>query len=115
MILKSFHVRKYKNVDSSGEVCVEPGVTCLVGKNESGKTALLQALYRLNPLPTGHPETFAELRDYPRRHYGSDRERVPETRPVTATFELEDEDLEAVEAAHGRGVLASRRVTVSRT
>lgn len=27
-------------------------ITCLVGKNESGKTALLKALYRLNPINT---------------------------------------------------------------
>ena len=115
MILRSFQVRKYKNVRSSGEVMVEDGVTCLVGKNESGKSALLQALYRLNPLPTGHPERFDGLRDYPRRLYAQDRDRVAATRPVTATFELEDEDVQAVEAAHGAGVLASRRVTVART
>ena len=115
MRLKSFQVRKYKNVRSSGEVTVEDGVTCLVGKNESGKSALLQALYRLNPVPTGHPDTFVGLRDYPRRHYGQDKDRVPTTRPVTATFELDDEDVEAVEAVHGRGVLASRLVTVSKT
>ena len=115
MRLKSFQVRKYKNVRSSGEVTVEDGVTCLVGKNESGKSALLQALYRLNPVPTGHPDTFVGLRDYPRRHYGQDKDRVPATRPVTATFELDDEDVQAVEAVHGRGVLASRLVTVSKT
>ena len=115
MRLKSFQVRKYKNVRSSGEVTVEDGVTCLVGKNESGKSALLQALYRLNPMPTGHPDTFVGLRDYPRRHYGQDKDRVPATRPVTATFELDDEDVQAVEAVHGRGVLASRLVTVSKT
>ena len=115
MRLKSFQVRKYKNVRSSGEVTVEDGVTCLVGKNESGKSALLQALYRLNPVPTGHPDTFIGLRDYPRRHYGQDKDRVPATRPVTATFELDDEDVQAVEAVHGRGVLASRLVTVSKT
>ena len=115
MRLKSFQVRKFKNVRSSGEVTVEDGVTCLVGKNESGKSALLQALYRLNPVPTGHPDTFVGLRDYPRRHYGQDKDRVPATRPVTATFELDDEDVQAVEAVHGRGVLASRLVTVSKT
>ena len=82
MILRSFQVRKYKNVRSSGEVMVEDGVTCLVGKNESGKSALLQALYRLNPLPTGHPERFDGLRDYPRRLYAQDRDRVAATRPV---------------------------------
>ena len=114
MILKSFQVRKYKNVNDSGEVKLQDGVTCLVGKNESGKSALLQALYRLNPISTGHPETFVALRDYPRRHYAQDRERVATALPVTATFELDDEDVRAVEGMHGPGVLASRRVTAAR-
>lgn len=29
-------------------------ITCLVGKNESGKTAILQALYKLNPVVPEH-------------------------------------------------------------
>lgn len=115
MILKSFQVRKYKNVPCSGEVTLGEGTTCLVGKNESGKSALLQALYRLNPVPTGHPDAFVGLRDYPRRHFAQERGRVPATRPITATFELDDEDLHTVEEAHGQGALASRLVTVSRT
>ncbi|MCY4453787.1 MAG: AAA family ATPase [Immundisolibacterales bacterium] len=115
MILKSFQVRRYKNVRCSGEVAIRNDVTCLVGKNESGKSALLQALYRLNPQPTGHIESFVGLRDYPRRHYGHDRERVSTTCPITATFELDDADVHAVEGAHGPGVLASRRVTVTKS
>ena len=114
MILESIRIREYKNIGDSGDVDIREGVTCLVGKNESGKTSLLEALYRLNPLTTGHPETFLPLRDYPRRRFGRDRARVPGVRPVTATFALEDEDVRAVEEVHGPGVLASRRVAVSR-
>lgn len=115
MILKSIRVRQYKSFTDSGEVRIEDDVTCLVGKNGSGKSALLQALYRLNPSPSGHPETFSGLRDYPRSRYHPDRARIPEARPITAAFALDDEDLRAVEDAHGEGVLASRLVTVART
>ena len=115
MILKSIRVRQYKSFTDSGEVRIEDDVTCLVGKNESGKSAMLQALYRLNPSTSGHPETFSGLRDYPRPRYYPDRARIPAVRPITAAFELDDEDLRAVEDAHGEGVLASRRVTVART
>lgn len=115
MILKSIRVRQYKSFTDSGEVRIEDDVTCLVGKNESGKSAMLQALYRLNPAASGHPETFSSLRDYPRPRYHSDRARIPAVRPITAAFALSDEDLRAVEDAHGEGVLASRRVTVART
>ena len=114
MILKSVRIREYKNIRDSGAVDIHHGITCLVGKNESGKSSLLEAMYRLNPSTTGHPETFAALRDYPRRRYGQDRERVPETCPITATFELEEKDVRAVEEVHASGILASRRITVSR-
>ena len=94
---------------------IQPDVTCLVGKNESGKSALLQALYRLNPVSTGHPETFVDLRDYPRREFARDRESVAERCPIAATFELEDEDVRAVEGLLGHGALPTRRVTVARS
>ena len=115
MILRSIRVRTYKNILDSGEVEIQPDVTCLVGKNESGKSALLQALYRLNPVSTGHPETFVDLRDYPRREFARDRESVAERCPIAATFELEDDDVRAVEGLLGPGALPTRRVTVARS
>ncbi len=48
MILKSVRIENFKCVEDSKEFSLDP-VTCLVGKNEAGKTALLQALYKLNP------------------------------------------------------------------
>ena len=42
-------VREFKSVLDSNEFDVGD-VTCLVGKNEAGKTAVLQALYRLHPI-----------------------------------------------------------------
>lgn len=64
MRLAKARVRKYRSIRDSGLFEVEEIKTILVGPNESGKTALLQALHRLNP----PPETpgFDFLRDYPR-------------------------------------------------
>ncbi len=50
MILTEARVALFRNIIDSGWVPVDADVTCLVGKNESGKTAFLQALYRLNPV-----------------------------------------------------------------
>ena len=41
----SARVRMFRNIVDSGVIQFEPDVTCIVGKNESGKTALLQALH----------------------------------------------------------------------
>ena len=49
MILESVRVENFKCIDDSTEFTVR-SLTALVGKNESGKTALLKALYRVNPI-----------------------------------------------------------------
>ena len=115
MILRSVRVRKYKSIVDSGPVPVEGGVTCLVGKNESGKTAVLEALYKLNPIESGHRATFDELYDYPRRLRSKEKKLIPTVQPIEATFELDDDDVQAVEGRLGRGLITDRQVTVAKT
>ncbi|HEX3214930.1 MAG TPA: hypothetical protein VH016_20365, partial [Actinomycetota bacterium] len=88
-------------------------MTCLVGKNESGKTAFLEALHQANPLG-GPGRGFDELRDYPRRLRGRDRAQIAETVPISATFELGDADLEAVAQRLGPDALGAKELTVER-
>ncbi|MEO9262905.1 MAG: AAA family ATPase [Candidatus Baltobacteraceae bacterium] len=52
MILKRAHVRNFRCIEDSGWFGIDP-ITALVGKNESGKTAILQALERLKPTNKG--------------------------------------------------------------
>src|SRR5215211_1070397 len=61
VILKTALVQKFRSIENSGTVRFEPDVTCLVGKNESGKTAFLEALSQANPL-AGSGRGFDELR-----------------------------------------------------
>ena len=112
MILKTAVVRKFRSIENSGTVRFEPDVTCLVGKNESGKTAFLEALHQANPLGPGRG--FDELRDYPRRLRGRDRAEIPTTTPISATFELDDADLEAVAQQFGPDALGAKELTVER-
>ena len=64
MILESARVENFKCIDDSTEFSVR-SLTALVGKNESGKTALLKALYRINPILPVDGD-FVET-EYPRR------------------------------------------------
>ena len=48
---------------NSGPVAIQPDVTCISGKNESGKTAVLQALRRFNPAQPN--VSFNAQRQYP--------------------------------------------------
>jgi len=114
MRLLSVHVTDFKSIDDATEVAIDPQVTCLVGKNESGKTAFLEALYKLNPLQ-GKDTAFDDLREYPRARRNEDRESIRERAPVTARFQLEDEDIAALEEELGQGCFASNEISVSRT
>jgi ABC-type molybdenum transport system ATPase subunit/photorepair protein PhrA len=84
-------------------VAVEQDVTCLIGKNESGKTTVLKALHRLNP--ANNADAFNETKDYPRRHLSRDRRRAGGTLeavvPVSASFVLEDDDMDVLAAEFG--------------
>ncbi len=50
MQLTAFRIFKYRNIEDSGLVKLADRLTCIVGKNQSGKTNLLKALQKLNPL-----------------------------------------------------------------
>jgi predicted ATP-dependent endonuclease of OLD family len=102
MILKTAHVTKYKCVKDSTEFTIDKDVTCLVGKNEAGKTAILEALSKLKPVREEDGK-FDVTRDYP-RHELTDYQAEHDTKPATAistTWELEEEDHVALEAKIG--------------
>jgi predicted ATPase len=111
MQLSNLRVRDFKCIEDSGEFSLSQ-VTCLVGKNESGKTAILQALQQLNPPKEAGPGLFVPSRDYPRRKWRPDA-AVPADPPAIATqWELGAEDLAALEAAFGKGVVVGSSVTI---
>jgi len=72
MRLIKARVQGYRSIIDSGYFDVEKLKTILVGPNEAGKTAILQALQKLNP-PEG-VAGFDPLRDYPRSRYDADIE-----------------------------------------
>ena len=48
MTIKKFRVKNYKSIIDSGDCYLEDTLTILAGKNESGKTSLLEALHDFN-------------------------------------------------------------------
>ena len=97
MKLVEAKITKYKCVEDSTSWRVDQ-VTCLVGKNEAGKSAILEALYRLNPVEKGDGDFHEE--DYPRRFVVTDEGANDlRTAPVVTTqWELEDSDILILEA-----------------
>jgi predicted ATP-dependent endonuclease of OLD family len=74
MKLIAFEVAEFRSVWDSNSVEVGD-VTCLVGKNEAGKTALLTALYKLNPI-IPEDNVFDVTDDYPRKEVGDYQHQV---------------------------------------
>ena len=97
MQLVSAHVTYYRSVEDSEEFEVEPDVTCLVGKNESGKTNIAQALFRVNPVESAG---FHEVIDFPARMTAKKRDfKAGVVIPaVVATFRYEDDEITKIEA-----------------
>jgi predicted ATP-dependent endonuclease of OLD family len=48
MKVKKFRIRNYKSIIDSGDCYLEPDLTIFAGKNESGKTSILEALENFN-------------------------------------------------------------------
>jgi len=115
MKLVKFHIDHFKNILNSEHVEIEPDVTCVVGKNESGKTAVLHALHRFNPAQQNIE--FKAQRDYPawleKQH--SKHKQLNDHTPIQCVFSLDADEISLIERSLGKNVLKSERVTIGRT
>ena len=114
MKLKSFEVTNYKCIDSSGQIDFEQQIA-FVGKNEAGKTAVISALYKLNPVYQEDCKFILE--DYPRKNlsaYKKSHEEKPDN-AISAVFKLEQNEIEALENLFGKGVLPSDNIKITKS
>lgn len=82
-------VWKYKSIEDSTPVDIAEDVTVLVGKNESGKTAFLEAIHKALPLQKAK---YDHVADYPRKDlvkYRPQHEAKNYERAVQLTFRIE--------------------------
>lgn len=99
MKLVKFRVRHYKSIDDSGDCYFSDKLTILAGKNESGKTSILEAL-----------EDFHEskiIRESAEQINGSEK---PE---VLVSFDLTVDDLNEVYEGAGIDVVATQGVQIT--
>ena len=101
MQLKSFRVQEFRNIEDSGLVELLGPLTCVVGKNQSGKSALLRALHKFNP---HRAEPYDMRREWPR---GQRTKRSEKQIVCEVHFDLTPEEENAL------GALAGRTVNVS--
>jgi len=108
MKLKTVRVRMFRNFLDSTEVKIEEKVTCLVGKNESGKSAFLNALWRLNPArekpELSVPDQYPAWLEKRHRNEGIDQEAFE---PIEVCLEWESVDVKAIDEKFGTGVVTT--------
>jgi predicted ATPase len=115
MKLLRVEIDHFKNILNSGPIAIQPDVTCIVGKNESGKTAVLQALHRFNPAQPN--VSFDAQRQYPAWLEKQHRKQkdLNAHAPVVAYFQLEEPECTRIEEVLGVGALKSQELKISRT
>ena len=114
MKLVAVHVTNFRSVLDSNEVEIGP-LTCLVGKNEAGKTAFLKALEGLRSVDEDYNE-YGKTENYPRRFLAdyADRHDEAEARVISTKWEMSDEDVNALNEYFDTDVVTSRVVTISK-
>lgn len=114
MKLISLRVKNFRSVEDSGEFSVEHS-TCLVGKNESGKTAILQALAGLNPHPAT-PFEYKLERDYPKRYLAKYKEKhsIIDALVVSSKWKLSEKTIDALKSEFGEDSLTGETVRIIR-
>lgn len=109
MKLVHANIQRYRSISEPTKFDVEPDVTALVGKNESGKTAVLQSLYKSNPVD--HAKFDPDL-DYP-SHKTPELRKNKCVRVTKLTYELDDDDIAAVEEVLCPGVLDDKCIIIT--
>ncbi|MFG3596543.1 ATP-dependent endonuclease [Bradyrhizobium sp. RDI18] len=115
MKLIKAHATTYRNIIDSGEVDIAQ-TTCLVGKNEAGKTAFLKALEGLRSTNSAFTK-YNKIENYPRRFLADYDQRHPDGQAlvIETVWKLEQKDIAAVELELGQGVLTNDQITVTKT
>ncbi|MGM4980618.1 ATP-dependent nuclease [Rhizobium sp. 11_C7_N12_5] len=115
MELKSVRIKNFRSIEDSGEFSVEH-LTCLIGKNEAGKTAILQAIAGLNPHPAT-PLSYELERDYPKRYLARYKERHGEGQAevVRSLWQLEESEIDELKGEFGPEAVTGNTITISRS
>ncbi len=108
LILKEIKIAKYKSYLETQVVSIENKITTLVGKNESGKTAFLEAIAKFNYFEKDPKFQFDVTADYPRNELKKyQRDNVP-IEVIKCTFEIRDELLQEISEELGADVFNTK-------
>lgn len=106
--LKEVKIAKYKSYLETQVVSIEDKVTTLVGKNESGKTAFLEAIAKFNYFEKDPKFQFDVTADYPRNELKKYQRENEPIEVIKCTFDISDELLQEISEKLGPDVFKSK-------
>ena len=112
--LKSVTINKYKSIETEQSFDVEDDVTVLVGKNESGKTAILEAISKSNPY-SDKDFKYDITNDYPRQEQQEFKRTGEDKTALVSRFAFSETMAKCIGKKIGQDTLRGTEVTQLRT
>lgn len=115
MKLIEAHATNYRNIIDADPVAIGQ-TTCLVGKNEAGKSAFLKALEGICSTDTAFSE-YGRVQNYPRRYFAEYnlRHNGDNAQVMQTTWQLEPSDIKIIADAFGTDSLTSDTIVITKT
>lgn len=108
LTLKEVKIAKYKSYLETQVVSIEDKITTLVGKNESGKTAFLEAIAKFNYFEKDSKFQFDVTADYPRNELKKYQRDNQPAEVIKCTFEISEELLQEISEELGTDVFKTK-------
>ena len=113
MKLTNVTIYKYKSYDQQQSFPIDDDITIIVGKNESGKTAILEAIAKTNYFSDDSDFEFNPTHDYPRKEKKKYDKSGEIGKAISCTYLLEQEEISEIEKYLGCGVVSKWEFTVT--
>lgn len=108
LTLKEVKIAKYKSYLETQVVSIEDKITTLVGKNESGKTAFLEAIAKFNYFEKDPKFQFDVTSDFPRNELKKYQRENEPVEVIKCTFEISDELLLEISDEMGSDIFKTK-------
>lgn len=113
MKLTNVTIHKYKSYDQSQSFPIDNDITIIVGKNESGKTAILEAIAKTNYFSDDDDFKFNPIHDYPRKEKKRYDKSGEVGEAISCTYQLNQEEISKIEKDLGYGVVSKWEFSIT--
>lgn len=104
-------INKYKSIQKSQTVNIDPAITTIVGMNEAGKTSFLTAIAKTNYFTEDPDFVFDITQDYPRNELIDFQHEEDDCDIIECKYEISSDLLKEIEEEFGKGVFTTKEFT----